>query len=187
MDVTTPRASIEGLVPPSPRYQAANIACAIALAEDYLGRVARRRLRAASSMLACPTPGRFDVVRADPLVLIDACHNPQSVETFLTAVRAIEPERPEGPRCCAPRWPTRTARAWLGCWPEFPRVVVHADLELRALPAGELAALFGEAGADVVAGLPHGGGGRCGPRRTVPFVACGSITLAGEVAGILRG
>ncbi len=58
-----------------PAYQPQNAACALALAEGYLGRV----LDASAlerSLDSCPVPGRFDIVRMDPLVLVDACHNP---------------------------------------------------------------------------------------------------------------
>ena len=53
-----------------------------------------RALDAASlqaSLAACPTPGRFDVLRESPLVLVDACHNPQSCENFVSALDEIDP------------------------------------------------------------------------------------------------
>ena len=41
--------------------------------------------------MGCPTPGRFDVLGTDPLKLIDACHNPQSCENFVSALDEIDP------------------------------------------------------------------------------------------------
>ena len=70
--------------------------------------------------------------------------------------------------------------------PEFPRVVVTQTSSPRALAAEELAALFVEAGANVEAIYPSVGEALAN-LADVPFVACGSITLAGEVAGLLRG
>ena len=67
---------------------------------------------------------------------------------------------------------------------EFPRVACTRTTSHRALPAEELAALFREAGADVVGVYPT-------VEEAVEalegeaYVACGSITLAGAVAGIL--
>ncbi len=61
LSVTTPRATYEGLRAVKPAYQAANIACAAAFAEAYLGHeLEHESLRA--SVAACPTPGRFDAL-----------------------------------------------------------------------------------------------------------------------------
>ena len=185
VDVVTPRAAYAGVSAPKPRYQAANIACAVALAEDYLGRALDPALLAAS-VSTCPTPGRFDVVRTEPLGLIDACHNPQSVETFLTAVRAIEPDPAARPLLLCAALADKDCAGMVGLLtPEFPRVVVTQTSSPRALAADELAGLFREAGADVVATHPTVAEALAALAE-VPFVACGSITLAGEVAGILR-
>ena len=87
----TPRATYEDLAALKPSYQAANIALATCLAEDFLGRPLDAE-KAFFSTTRCPTPGRFQLLQPKPLVLIDAAHNPQSIETFLTAIRSIEPE-----------------------------------------------------------------------------------------------
>ena len=185
VDVTTPRASYS-VATPKPRYQAANLSCAIVLAEDYLGRTLDAGTLA-NSILSCPTPGRFDVVRAEPLGLIDACHNPQSVETFLTAVRAMEPDPAARPLLLCAALADKDCGGMVGLLtPEFPRVVVTQTSSPRALAAEELAALFVEAGANVEAIYPSVGEALAN-LADVPFVACGSITLAGEVAGLLRG
>lgn len=86
---TTPRAIYtSGMVKPA--YQPQNAACAIMLCEGYLGReLDHDKLDA--SLMGCPTPGRFDVLGTDPLKLIDACHNPQSCENFVSALDEIDP------------------------------------------------------------------------------------------------
>ena len=68
--------------------------------------------------------------------------------------------------------------------PAFPSVRVTQTASPRALAAHELAGLFREAGATVTAEYPDvacATSALCGES----YVACGSITLAGEVAGLL--
>lgn len=169
-----------------PAYQAQNAACAIQLAEEYLARplnaVALR-----TSLASTPTPGRFDVLRTDPLALIDACHNPQSVETFVGCLDEISPCVSERPTLLfavlADKDGAGIARVLA---PAFPRVVVAQTAAARALPAEEAAELMRAEGVepaavygsveDAVRALTSAG---------EPFVACGTITLAGEVAGLL--
>ena len=68
--------------------------------------------------------------------------------------------------------------------PAFPSVCVTQTASPRALAVHELAGLFREAGATVTAEYPDVASATsalCGES----YVACGSITLAGEVAGLL--
>lgn len=177
-----------------PAYQPQNAACAIALAEGYLGRPLDASALAVS-LESCPIPGRFDVVRVEPFVLVDACHNPQSCENFINAVREAEPEREARPVLLVAALSDKDVRGILDVLvPEFPRIVVSATASDRALPAGELAQLvYGELDAlnrphtDVIAVYPS-------VREALdaltevgePVIAAGTITLAGEVAGLLR-
>jgi dihydrofolate synthase/folylpolyglutamate synthase len=185
LTVTPPRACYERLAVLKPAYQAANIACAIVLCENYLDRA----LDAAplyDAIMRCPTPGRFDVVRPEPVTLIDACHNPQSVETFLTAVRAIAPVVADRPALLAAVLADKDVEGIVELLsPEFPRVYVTQTSSHRALAAERLAALFEVAGAQV-AGVYPTVEAALDALRDESYVACGSITLAGEVAGLLR-
>ena len=183
--VDTPHAHYEGLRAIKPAYQATNIACAVALTEEYLGRALEvEKLR--DSILHCPTPGRFDVVRTEPIGIIDACHNPQSVETFLTAVKAIGPELEGRPALlCAALADKDVASMVELLAPEFADVYVTQTSSPRALAAVDLAAIFEKAGAEVRGCYPTVGEALAALANT-PFIACGSITLAGEVAGLLR-
>ena len=185
LDVTTSRATYEGLAARKPAYQAANISCAVTLAENSLG----RRLdesKLLESVARCPTPGRFDVVRADPVALIDACHNPQSVETFLTAVRAIAPAVEDRPALLAAVLADKDVEGIVALLaPEFPRVYVTQTTSPRALPASKLAEIFAHAGATVAAIFPTVDAA-VDSLCDESYVACGSITLAGEVAGLMR-
>ena len=188
--VPAPRATYE-LSIPKPSYQPQNAACAIYLSEAYLGRpLDGARLQ--QSLAACPTPGRFDIVRAEPLVLIDACHNPQSCENFVSALDEIDCDVERRPVLLIAALSDKDVAGIVRILVRaFPRIVVTATASERALPPEELA--------DLVAGeLEREGRGApdlLGIYPTVPaaldaltqagerVVAAGTITLAGEVAG----
>ena len=123
-----------------PAYQPQNAACAIMLCEGYLGReLDHEKLDA--SLMGCPTPGRFDVLGTDPLKLIDACHNPQSCENFVSALDEIDPCVENRPTLlCAALADKDVAGIVDVLIPAFPRVVVTQTDSDRALPAEELAA-----------------------------------------------
>lgn len=184
LDVITSRAAYRELAALKPSYQAANIACAVCLAEDFVGRELDAD-KLYMAIVSCPTPGRFQLLRPDPPILIDAAHNPQSVQTFLTAVRAIEPHVRNRPKLLCAVLADKDVRGIADLLARaFPSVVCTQTSSPRALPADELASLFREAGAHVAGSYPT-------VREAVSalcedsFIACGSITLAGEVAGIL--
>lgn len=184
LSVNTPRSLYAELACLKPDYQAANVACAVALAEAHLGR-AFAQDALFESLVTCPTPGRFQLLRPEPPVLIDACHNPQSVEAFLAAVAAVEPDVARRPHLlCAVLADKDVAGIVRLLAPAFPSVCVTQTASPRALAAHELAGLFREAGATVTAEYPDVASATsalCGES----YVACGSITLAGEVAGLL--
>lgn len=183
--VTTPRATYAELAALKPAYQAANIACAVALAESYLGR-ALDADALFTSVVRCPTPGRFQLLRPEPPVLIDACHNPQSVEAFLSAVDDVASNRKERPVLLAAVLADKDVAGIVArLAAAFPRVAVTQTSSPRACPAPELAAAFAAAGAEVVGTYPTveaAASALCGES----YVACGSITLAGELAGLFR-
>ena len=185
LTATTPRARYEGVAALKPAYQAANIACAVVLSENYLGRSLDYE-RLCESVMRCPTPGRFDVVRSDPVAVIDACHNPQSVDTFLTAVRAIAPRVEDRPALLVAVLADKDVAGIAELLAsEFPCVYVTQTSSHRALPAQELARIFESKGA-VVAGTYPTVAEALDALQEISYVACGSITLAGEVAGLIR-
>lgn len=186
LQVRTNRASYDSLEVIKPAYQAPNIACAVSLVEEYLQRPLEVTcLR--SSLASCPTPGRFDVVRTQPLGLIDACHNPQSVAVFLSAIRAIEPHVASRPTLLCAVLADKDVRGIVELLaPEFPKVVVTQTTSNRALPCTDLARHF-EACGTAVAAVCHTVSEALAYLSNEAYVACGSITTAGEVAGIVRG
>ena len=185
LDVTTPRASYPELAALKPSYQAQNIACAVTLAEAHLGR-ALGADALFTSVVQCPTPGRFQLLRPEPPLLIDACHNPQSVETFLAALEDVLPAGEPRPLLLAAVLADKDVSGIVDLLARaFPRVAVTQTSSPRALPAAELAEHFAAAGAEVVGTYPtveDAASALCGES----CVACGSITLAGELAALFR-
>ena len=184
LTVRTPRRAYTGLTALKPSYQAANIACAVTLTEAFLdGELDGDRLL--ESVRQCPTPGRFSLLRPDPPVLVDACHNPQSVDAFLAALQDIAPDpatRP--PLLCAVLADkdvggivSRLARA-------FPAVVCTQTSSSRSLGADELVRRFLAAGAKVT-GNYGSVAAALAAMSAGPLVGCGSITLAGALAALL--
>jgi dihydrofolate synthase/folylpolyglutamate synthase len=184
LNVDTPRAHYQELGALKPAYQAANIAEAICLAENYLDR-ALDPDKAYDSIVSCPTPGRLDLVKSTPVVLVDACHNPQSVDTFLTAMDGMEPDVDRRPQLlCAVLKDKDVEGIVKRLAPAFPSVSVTQTSSPRALPAEELGKVFEENGmkpkhvfvsvSEAVKALSN-----------ESYVACGSITTAGEVAGLV--
>ena len=177
-----------------PVYQAQNAACAVAVAESYLRR-ALDSAAALSALDACPIPGRFDVVRRDPLVLVDACHNPQSCENFVAALDELDPCVDGRPALLLAALSDKDVDGIIEhLVPAFPRIVVTETSSDRALPCEELAGMVAAAlersgrPADCLVaayGSVSEALDECG-RRGEALVAAGTITLAGEVAGLLR-
>lgn len=178
-----------------PAYQPQNAACAIALAEGYVGRALDAAVLE-RSLDACPIPGRFDVVRADPLVLVDACHNPQSCENFVAALDEAEPDVCRRPPLLIAALSDKDVSGIVDVLvPAFPRVMVTATQSDRALPVLELAKMVREKlrllGRDEEDALEvfdsvSDALDWC-TANDAPVIAAGTITLAGEVAGLLRG
>lgn len=185
LTVNTPRATYGELAAVKPAYQAANIACAVTLAEAHLDRTLDSTLLY-EAVVKCPTPGRFDLLRTNPPIIIDACHNPQSVETFLTAVRAIDPTAANRPALLCAALADKDCAGMVALLAhEFPCVYVTQTTSARALPAADLAELFRKQGADVRGVYPTVAEAVF-ELAEISYLACGSITLAGEVAGLLR-
>lgn len=178
-----------------PLYQAQNASCAIFVAEEYLGRPLDTEALDAS-LAACPTPGRFDVLQNEPLILIDACHNPQSCENFVSSLDEINPDAALRPLLLTAALADKDVSGIVDVLvPAFPRIVVTQTMSDRAIPAQDLAQLvfdkleeLGRPSSDLIEVVPSVSDAveRLAAAGEA-FVAAGTITLAGEVAGIMRG
>jgi dihydrofolate synthase / folylpolyglutamate synthase len=172
----------ENLAICAPSYQAANVATAIAATEAALG----RELMPASIRTALTTitlPGRFELVRSDPPVIIDGSHNPQAVAVLAETIREAFPSPQHRPAILLGILADKDAAgmakalAGLGCEiavtrPDSPRALAAADLAAVVERAtGTVPQRFDSVPEALAALLP-----------TSPFglVVAGSLTTAGE-------
>lgn len=182
LDVITPRTTYLDLCAAKPVYQAANIACAVVVAETYLDRELDQ-YHLSDHVSECPTPGRFNVVEGSPMHLIDAAHNPQSVRAFLDSLEEMEPEVAKRPQLLCAVLADKDVDGIVALLaPAFPRVCVTATNSPRALAPDELERAFRAHGVEPAAVYPDVASA-CDALSHEPYVAVGSITLAGEVAG----
>lgn len=180
LDVITPEHTYEGLCAAKPQYQAANIACAVTLAEAYLGRELNQ-YKLSTTIGECSTPGRFNVVQGSPLHLVDAAHNPQSIRAFIASLRAMQPDVQKRPMLLCAVLKDKDVESIVDLLaPEFPRVAVTATQSPRALSASELATMFAMHGVEAQAYTNTESA--VAALSDTAYIAIGSITLAGEVA-----
>lgn len=167
-----------------PAYQGQNISCAIALAEGFLsGPLDGDRLQASLDTLRIP--GRFEFLRLDPLLLVDACHNPQSCANFARSFERAFPDRASRPSLLLAVLRDKDVAGIIReLVPCFPRVYVTQTSSARALDAESLRELVqSELGVS-----PAGAFGSVSQALDAlsaePLVAAGTITLAGEVEAL---
>jgi dihydrofolate synthase/folylpolyglutamate synthase len=180
-------------------HQAHNAACALVAVEAFLGAggeqapggLDRDVVRAAFA--AVDSPGRLEVVRRSPTVLVDAAHNPAGAAVLADAIReAFTFTRLVG---VVGILADKDAEGILDALePVLDEVVVTASSSPRAIPPGELAELaeevFGEDRVHVASrlddaldqaiGLVEAGGAIGGG-----VLATGSVTLAADVRILL--
>ncbi|MDQ4149680.1 MAG: bifunctional folylpolyglutamate synthase/dihydrofolate synthase [Actinomycetota bacterium] len=85
--IQTARARYEDLyLPLHGAHQSANLALAVAAAEEFLGRPLDHRSLAAA-VRAVTSPGRLEVVARHPLVVLDGAHNPHAAAALALAVQ----------------------------------------------------------------------------------------------------
>jgi dihydrofolate synthase/folylpolyglutamate synthase len=188
-------------VPPSPRfprYQAENIACALEATTAALGykpdpAVIQQILDTLS------IPGRFELIREQPVLLIDAAHNPQSAHSLaqaLTESYGGDLTRGDPATQFLKTFDTLllgiladkdAAGIIKALAPLFTNLAVTQSASPRAIPAAELALLVAEVDGrfpavfetvakalDVLTA------------QNAAVVATGSITLAGEVKALIE-
>ncbi|MFL6090417.1 MAG: bifunctional folylpolyglutamate synthase/dihydrofolate synthase [Aeromicrobium sp.] len=68
-------------------HQAQNAACAIAAVESFLGGKALPADVVSDAFADVTSPGRLEIVRRSPAVLLDAAHNPHGVEATVAAIQ----------------------------------------------------------------------------------------------------
>ena len=176
-------------------YQAHNAACALAAVEALLGAgeagLDRDTVRAAFA--DADSPGRLEVVRSGPTVLVDAAHNPAGAAVLVDAVReSFSFTRLVG---VVGVLADKDAEGILGALePLLDEVVVTRSTSPRSLPVDDLREIaedvFGEervhaadrldTAVDTAVGLAEYGGAVGGG-----VLATGSVTVAADVRRLL--
>ena len=166
-----------------PVYQRSNLATALAAVTVALGHAPSPE-SVSIALGGLVIPGRFEILRHDPLVIVDAAHNPQSAHVLAGELRRLFDGDAAIPTLLLGVLDDKDARGIIReLCPLFDRIVVTASSSTRAVPATDLASLVAEetgvrpeATHDVRAARELLSG--------EPIVATGSITVAGEVKGI---
>lgn len=167
-----------------PSYQVKNAATALTAVNVFEGKSLDEGAEPdfAKALSSLVIPGRFEVLKRDPLLLIDAAHNPQSAAVLSgeLAMRGINDTLILGvleDKDC-----NGIVEALV---PHFQHVIVTQSTSPRALPAEELAKLVCACGKEPQ--LAPSVGKALEVTRNVNAVATGSITIAGEVKAYFCG
>ena len=182
--VVTPHAIYSDLHVHGPAYQVENAACAIALAEAALeGALDPAHTRAALTVVR--NPGRFELICADPVVVVDGAHNPHGARALAAAVRHSMPGEIA---LVIGVLADKAAEAMLAeVVPLAQKVYVCEPGSDRALRAMDLAKLVSAAGAHVA-----GVYGAVEPavtdacRSGLPVLVTGSLRTVAEARVLLR-
>ncbi|MHB1341508.1 MAG: bifunctional folylpolyglutamate synthase/dihydrofolate synthase [Coriobacteriia bacterium] len=186
LDVEGALGSYPGLGVRAPSYQVPNVAVALAAAEAALG--TPLDLPAVREVLLEMTfPGRFQVLREAPALVIDGAHNPEAAGVLASAVRdAFGEVRPVFILGVMADKDAAGIVAALGA--VGVGFVVTASQSGRALDPGSLAEIVRRAGHEVLATVPTVAEAIAVTEDLTdgPVVATGSIYVAGEIA-VARG
>jgi dihydrofolate synthase / folylpolyglutamate synthase len=183
-------------------HQAHNAACALAAVEAFLGGAHAERGRLDPDLVRAgfagvTSPGRLEVVRSSPTIVLDAAHNPAGARATAQALREeFAFDRLVG---VVAAMADKDVRGILEAFePVLDEVVITESTSARSMPADELGAVavevFGSDRVEVVRRLDDaidsavrlaedegdhlGGAG---------VLVTGSIVTVGEARGLLRG
>ena len=178
-----------GLALVGPAYQAVNIATAVATAEAALGR-ALDPAGARAALAALAIPGRFELMRDEPPLVIDASHNPQAAAVLADAIEDAWPDPQRRPVVLLGIFSDKDAAGIVEALaPVAGAFAVTQSASARATPATDLARLVESvtgAAPTIVAqtvGEALTALESCAPNG---LVVTGSITTAGEARALLR-
>jgi dihydrofolate synthase/folylpolyglutamate synthase len=191
LEVRSPRAVYLDLKLVAPAYQAPNVAVAVAACEAALdGALDPRALAAA--LAGATLPGRFELVREAPPLVIDGAHNPEAAAVLAAALAAAFAGAPPVALIgmMADKDVGGVVRALA---PAVAGFVCTRSGSPRALAPEALAEVVRARGApvlgitpDVAAALPLAD--KAALALGAPgIIACGSIYIAGEVRALLLG
>jgi dihydrofolate synthase/folylpolyglutamate synthase len=157
----------------APSYQAPNVATAVVAAEAALGRALD--IGAARSALAALTfPGRFELVRLAPPVVLDGAHNPEAAGVLAEAIVEAWPSPDRRPLALIGVLADKDARGIVSALaPHVAGFVSTAPDSPRALPAEALAEI-----AEVLTGR------RC-PVLAIGALSTGDLPVGEHGAGLV--
>ncbi|MCF3963566.1 bifunctional folylpolyglutamate synthase/dihydrofolate synthase [Streptomyces fuscigenes] len=182
-------------------HQAQNAACALAAVEAFcgVGRDGDETLdidRVRSAFAGASSPGRLELVGRDPVVLLDAAHNPAGARATAEGLReAFGSTTLIG--VLAPSADKDVRGVLLALEPVLSEVVATENSSPRAMPAADVAALAREVfGADRVRVVPDLGEAvdaaaatarKAGAPGAAGVLVTGSVVTVGEAGLLLRG
>lgn len=194
--VRTPAAVYEDVfVPLFGDYQASNAAAAIAAVEAFMGGRALDAKVVEAGMLSATSPGRLQVVRHSPTIIVDAAHNPAGAHTLGESIsEAFDFERVVGVYSAMG---DKDIEGVLGeVEPYLDSIVITQMPGPRAKPAEEIAQIarevFGSDRVDVqedileaIATAVNLGESGDESAPVTGVVVFGSVLLAGEVLRLM--
>lgn len=189
LDVRGVHARYDDLTVVAPAYQAPNVAVAIAAAECALGR-ALDADAVRGALAAMTFPGRFELLVADPPLVIDGAHNPQAAGVLAIAIADAWPDESMRPLCVLGVLSDKDAAGIVHALaPVVDAFVVTQPVSPRALDAAQLAAIvecatgaWPEIRPDLADALAHART-RAGGRGVV---VTGSLYTAGQARAMVR-
>lgn len=178
-------------------HQAQNAACAIAAVEAFAGVPADPGVVLAG-LARATSPGRLEVLRHSPTILVDAAHNPAGMAATLSAVTEILGSRPVIGVCAALQDKDVTG-VLAEMEPVLSHLVATANSSPRSMPASALAGLareiFGDSrvlmrdslgGAiDAAVTLAEAAGADGVPSGRGAVLITGAVVTAGEARQLL--
>ena len=182
--IVSPRADYGSFFFDQPRYQASNVSTALLAVEEALG----KELDAKIIQQVLDTivfPGRFETLREDPLLIIDAAHNPQGAHLLAQTICRHFPEYGL-PTLLLAVLADKDARGVIEeLAPAASRIVVTRTTSPRAHTVEELAAMVTElTGVEPETFATPEEAVEALTQRGEKVVASGSITLAGAVKAL---
>ncbi len=181
-------------------HQAQNAACAIAAVESFVGGIELDADAVRTALAEATSPGRLELVRRSPAVVLDAAHNPAGAQVTAEAIQESFGFAPlvgvMGVMA------DKDAEGIIAAFePVMADVVCTQNSTHRSMPADELAevasAVFGSErvhvqpdlveAIDVAAGLAEQGGSYGEAISSGGVLVTGSVITVGEARRLLRG
>ena len=180
-------------------HQAHNAACAVAAAEAFLGGNELDPEAVREALAAVTSPGRLEVARRSPTIVLDGAHNPHGAEATAQALQEAFSFSPLVGVVGV--MGDKDVEGLLAAFePVLAEIVCTQNSSPRALPAPELGdvaeGIFGadrvhvaarlDDAIDVAAGLAEGGGGGLGDSLgSGGVLVTGSVVTVGEARTLL--